>query len=64
MPERAMLREYFTQMRQVAENVAGTYQRVADAEADEATREKLQRIAMDTSRQVGLTDRLLEIVDE
>ncbi len=64
MPERAILREYFTQMQQVAENVAGTYQRIAAAEPDDATREKLQRIALDTGRQVGLTDRLLEIVDE
>ncbi len=64
MPERAILREYFTEMRQAAEAAAGTYESAAEAAGDDASREKLMRIAMDTSRHVELTERLLEIVSE
>ena len=64
MPGRAILREHFTEMRQAAEAAAGTYERVAEASCDPEAQQQLKRIAMDTSRQVELTERLLEIVSE
>jgi len=64
MPERAILREHFAEMRLAAEAAAGTYERVAASSTDPEARRQLQRIAMDTSRHVELADRLLEIVSE
>ena len=41
MPERAMLREYFAEMRQVAEAAAGSYERAAESFSDPDAQEKL-----------------------
>ncbi len=64
MPERAILREHFTEMYQAARAAAGRYESLAQAANDEAAKKQLERIARDEARHVGLTERLLEIVNE
>ncbi len=64
MPERAILRDRFSQMLQTAESAAAEYQRLSlDAPADDQ-RIELQRLAQRELRNVELTERLLEIVEE
>ena len=64
MPERAILREHFEHMRRAAEDAAGRYESLAATTTDAGAKDKLKRLAMDTSRHVALTERLLEIVSE
>lgn len=64
MPERAMLREHFAQMRRAAEAAAGRYEHLAASAGDPDARRQLRRIARDESRHVELAERLLEIVSE
>ena len=63
MPERAILRDRFTQMQATAASAAAEYQRLAQA-ADSDQQGVLQRLASKELRNVELTERLLEIVEE
>ena len=64
MPERAILREHFTRMLQVAERAAQRYDQLARGARPPAEKDQLRRLARDGQRQVGLAERLLEIVSE
>jgi rubrerythrin len=64
MPDRAVLQEQFSQMLATAQAAAAEYHRLAAGADDAAKREKLQRLAREESRHVGLAERLLEIVNE
>ena len=64
MPERAILRDHFSAMLQAAESVAAEYERIARSADNEQARGQLERLAEGERRQVELTQRLMEIVDE
>ena len=64
MPERAMLREHFSAMLANIRTAADEYDRLAQSSQDPKTRDHLQRLARDGQRHLGLTERLLEILDE
>ena len=63
MPERAILRDRFSQLRVTAESAAQEYERLAQT-APEGERTELERLARNERQNVVLAERLLEIVEE
>lgn len=64
MPERAILRDRFSQLRVTAESAAQEYERLAQTAGAEGERAELERLARNERQSVELAERLLEIVEE
>jgi len=64
MSHQAVLREYFAEMHKIASSALQRYEQLAQLANNPELQEQFDRLSRDEYKQVQLTERLIEILEE